>query len=322
MAYDIFVSYRRSDRELVAQVVSRLEKRGVTAWYDARIEGGADWREDIVEALTDSTMLVIFFSEPCNASRQLKKELAVADSLAKAVVPILIEDTTPKGAYLYELADRNWIQAWPDPASKVDELVEHLAALVDKPSGAAPPAESIAAASAEPAPTSRLADAYVGKVSDQRRKKAAPTRDILPFKWIDLVFLAPLLGGLAWYLKRTGAYAQQAMEAEWASIGLLCLILVALYGAVVFPFRYYLRRRTMGAALVRYLISTGILYLVFVGAFGGFWMQGYYPNDTPSGVALFFGAVWGVFTAIAFVIYAVLSGQRALRSFRSNIKRI
>ena len=45
MKYDIFVSYRRSDRELVASVVRRLEARGVGVWYDAAIEGGEDWRE-------------------------------------------------------------------------------------------------------------------------------------------------------------------------------------------------------------------------------------------------------------------------------------
>ncbi len=345
MTYDIFVSYRRSDRELVARVVSRLEQRGVSAWYDAEIEGGADWRETIVEALNNSGMLVIFFSEQCNSSRQLKKELAVADSLAKAVVPILIEDTQPKGAYLYELADRNWIQAWPDPASKIEELVEHLVALVAKPPGSG--AEPIAApkviaandvfaprteASGSPAAAKaanddlfaappRLSDAYVGKISEQRRPK--PTRDILPFKPIDLLFLAPLIGGLAWYLKQDGAFADPSKTmAEPVSIAFLCITLVAFYGALVFPVRYYLRRRSMGAALFKYLISTGILYALFFGAFLAFWAQGFYPADTPSEIALFFGAVWGVFTVIAFVIYAILSGQRALRSFRSNIKKI
>jgi hypothetical protein len=338
MTYDIFVSYRRSDRELVAKVVSRLEQRGVTTWYDAEIEGGADWRETIVEALTNSGILVIFFSEQCNSSRQLKKELAVADSLAKAVVPILIEDTQPKGAYLYELADRNWIQAWPDPASKIEELVEHLVALAAKPPGAvdamtrgatamdgAPAAAAAAtpvAANDEIVASPRLSDAYVGKVSEQRKKRPTPTRDILPFKWLDLVILVPLLGGLAWYLRTQNLFANDKPGAEIVSIGFICLMLVAFYGALVFPFRYYLRRRSVGAALAKYLISTGILYVLFVGGFVAFWLQGYYPNDTPGEIALFFGAIWGVFTLIAFVIYGGLSGQRALRSFRSNIKKI
>lgn len=147
MKYDIFVSYRRSDRELVASIVRRLEARGLAVWYDAEIEGGSDWREVIVEALTDSSMLVIFFSEDANNSRQLKKELAVADSLGKPVVPILIEDTRPRGAFLYELADRHWIQAFPDPMEKIDELVEHLATLAGKDGllGMQAPAPGVAA---------------------------------------------------------------------------------------------------------------------------------------------------------------------------------
>ena len=103
---------------------------------------------------------------------------------------------------------------------------------------------------------------------------------------------------------------------------LICLALVALYGALVFPFRYYLRRRSMGSALLKYLISTGVLYALFLGSFLAFWAQGLYPYDKPGEVALFFGAIWGVFTVLAFVIYAILSGPRALRSFRSNIKKI
>ncbi|HEV7692865.1 MAG TPA: toll/interleukin-1 receptor domain-containing protein [Hyphomonadaceae bacterium] len=138
MKYDIFVSYRRSDRELVASVVRRLEARGMGVWYDADIEGGADWREKIVDALTDSEMLTIFFSEDCNNSRQLKKELAVADSLGKPVIPILIENTAPRGAFLYELADRNWIEVFPEPMDRINELVDHLAILAGKGDGGAP----------------------------------------------------------------------------------------------------------------------------------------------------------------------------------------
>ena len=223
--YDIFISYRRADRELVASVVRRLEERGIAVWYDANIEGGADWRETIVEALSNSQMLAIFFSEECNNSRQLKKELAVADALAKPVVPILIENTQPRGAYLYELADRNWIQIFPDPMAHMDELIDHLATLAGKPEGAlagkrppgalkaAPPAPA-----ARPAPGETLeekeqkldeaigeliteavdpgrtapkaADQYVGRIGSAR----SPVRklpDIPPFRAIDWAFLLP-----------------------------------------------------------------------------------------------------------------------------------
>ncbi|HEY7799025.1 MAG TPA: toll/interleukin-1 receptor domain-containing protein, partial [Hyphomonadaceae bacterium] len=276
MKYDIFISYRRTDRELVASVVRRLEARGVGVWYDAEIDGGADWREVIVEALTHSDMLAIFFSEECNNSRQLKKELAVADSLGKPVVPILIENTQPRGAYLYELADRNWIQMWPDPMDRVEELVEHLAVLAGKSEGGLAggrPSKTlapVAANDAAPAPAAapgaddeeqnldeavgefieeaeqparsapKVAKAYVGRVTD-----TGPGRklnDVPPFRWIDLAFLAPIWIAAFWYILSISVGVEPRPDADRvvASGVLLGLIGTALYGAVVFPVRYYL----------------------------------------------------------------------------------
>jgi len=362
MKYDIFISYRRTDRELVASVVRRLEARGVGVWYDAEIDGGADWREVIVEALTNSDMLAIFFSEECNNSRQLKKELAIADTLGKPVVPILIENTQPRGAYLYELADRNWVQAWPDPMDRVDELVEHLATLAGKTEGrlaGARPAESIspkgaadtakmpaAANDGIPAPAAnddaaeqplaeavgefieqantppreapKIAKAYVGRVGPGG-KPISRLNDILPFRWIDLVFLAPLLAGAGWLVISTDGAPDSTYDA--LSLIFVLILVVALYGAVVFPIRYYLRRLPVFGALGKYLVSTLILFAVFVGSFLVAHFQGVFP-DEPVEFTTISALVWGGFTLVAFFVYGVLSGQRAIRSFRSNLRKL
>ena len=369
MKYDIFISYRRTDRELVASVVRRLEARGVGVWYDAEIDGGADWREIIVEALTNSDMLAIFFSEECNNSRQLKKELAVADNLGKPVVPILIENTQPRGAYLYELADRNWIQAWPDPMDRVDELVEHLATLAGKsdgglagaraaektapaalqkkaaaqPDGAHMPAaandgipapaanddaaeqplaeavgEFIEEANSPPREAPRIAKAYVGRVG-RGGKPIGKLNDILPFRWIDLVFLVPLLAGAGWFVVSTDGVPRTVYDI--LSIIFVMILVVALCGAVVFPIRYYLRRLPVLGALGKYFVSTLILFAVFVGSFLIAHFQGVFPDD-PVEFTLISTAVWGGFTLVAFMVYGVLSGQRAIRSFRSNIRKL
>jgi hypothetical protein len=361
MKYDIFISYRRTDRELVASVVRRLEARGVGVWYDAEIDGGADWREVIVEALTSSDMLAIFFSEECNNSRQLKKELAIADTLGKPVVPILIENTQPRGAYLYELADRNWIQAWPDPMDRVDELVEHLATLAGKSDGglagvvapqrkaaavadtasmpaaandgipapaanddmedqplAAAVEEFIDEANAPPRSAPKMAKAYVGRVGPGGRP-IRKLNDILPFRWIDLVFLVPIvLGVISYIVSEDGAPVDMY---ETLSLAFIAILLVALYGAVVFPVRYYLRRLPLFGALGKYLVSTLILFAVFVGSFLAAHFQGVFPDD-PVEFTTISAAVWGGFTLVAFMVYGVLSGQRAIRSFRSNIRKL
>jgi hypothetical protein len=332
----------------------------VGVWYDANIEGGADWREEIVQALTDSDMLAIFFSDDCNNSRQLKKELAVADSLGKPVVPILIENTQPRGAYLYELADRNWIQAWPEPMDRIDELVEHLATLAGKSDGGlagamplqaaasasratampaaandgipAPAAnddmteqplteavgEFIESANAPPRAAPKIAKAYVGRVGPA----GSPIRklnDILPFRWIDLAFLAPIVLAVIGYIIATDGAPVSTYET--LSLAFIAILLVALYGAVVFPVRYYLRRLSLAGALGNYVISSVILFGLFVGSFLIAHAQGVFP-DEPVEFTLISAAIWGGFTLIAFLVYGVLSGQRAIRSFRSNIRKL
>ena len=135
MDYDIFLSYRRADQELARALVEALEARGVGVWWDQKIDGGVDWRDAIVENLIASDMLVILFSDECNASKQLKKELALADDLDKDVIPVLIEDTKPKGHFLYELAARNWIQIFPNPEEKINDLADRLTALAEESPG-------------------------------------------------------------------------------------------------------------------------------------------------------------------------------------------
>ena len=135
---DIFVSYRRTDKAFVDRLVPVLESLGPSVWWDAEIEGGEDWRDSIVENLAASRCLVIVFSEACNTSKQLKKELAVADHLDKDVIPVLIEPTEPRGFFLYELAPLNWISIHPAPLEKLDSVARLLVAARSGRVGGAP----------------------------------------------------------------------------------------------------------------------------------------------------------------------------------------
>ena len=366
MKYDIFVSYRRSDRELVASVVRRLEARGVGVWYDADIEGGEDWREKIVDALTNSEMLTIFFSEDANNSRQLKKELAVADSLGKPVIPVLIENTAPRGAFLYELADRNWIQAFPEPMERINELVDHLAILAGKGDGGPPdgrlpkeinrdpetgipiksptPANDVLTLDApKEAPPEKLDEAveqfieasespqkyapkakraYIGRITDP-----GPIRkmnDVPPFRWFDLAVLIPVFIAAFAYVfwQSMGADQKPPGDRVVGSGVLLGILITALYGSVAFPVRYYLRRRGTMEALVKYLGSAAMLFAAAAGVLLAGLRDGYMTGGDLRSFLQVFGGLWLLFAMVAFVTYGILAGQRALKSFRANIKKI
>ncbi len=126
MSGDIFISYRRGDEAKARLLHGLLRERGVEAWFDAQIGAGADWRAAITQALQDAPVFVLLYSSAAAASPEIAKELAAATQTAKHIVPVRIEDVQPTGSFLYELAGRNWIDAFTDArfADVADRLTE------------------------------------------------------------------------------------------------------------------------------------------------------------------------------------------------------
>jgi hypothetical protein len=187
MDAQLFLSYCRADRQLAEQFVRAATERGVTVWFDEKIEGGEDWRHSIVDALAKAKALVILFSEHSNASDQLIKELAVADNMRKRVIPVLVSDCEPTGAYLYELASRNWVSIHPNPETRLSLLVEHLTAQLDL-LGTAPAVAAIAAPRVLTKPDDSTPAAAAEPLSTPRKSSSWSS-----LKRYDFYILVPIL---------------------------------------------------------------------------------------------------------------------------------
>ncbi len=197
MASDIFLSYCRADQQLADQFVTFASDRGLSVWYDQMIEGGDDWRSKIVDAVSSARALVILFSDHSNASRQLIKELAIADNFQKTVIPVLIASCQPRGAYLYELASRNWVNLHPNPESRLASLIEKLLTEIDF--GEAAPSPAPAGMTREPAPQSatsiqnQLPRAARFEASAPSAPAKGRDESWFPLKRYDLYVLVPVL---------------------------------------------------------------------------------------------------------------------------------
>jgi TolB-like protein/tetratricopeptide (TPR) repeat protein len=130
MAGEIFISYRRADEAWARLLHAQLQAEGAEAWYDAQIGAGQDWRNATAKALQASRIFVLLFSAAAAESEDIAKELAAAIFSKKLVVPVRIEDIQPTGAFLYELASRNWVNAFENTEAKLAELAKGLAKLV------------------------------------------------------------------------------------------------------------------------------------------------------------------------------------------------
>ena len=130
MAGEIFISYRRADEAWARRLHSQLRAEGVEAWYDAQVGVGQDWRIATARALEASQIFVLLFSENAAESSDIAKELAAAVLERKLIVPIRLQNIAPKGAFLYELASRNWVNAYDNTEAKLAEVAKGLAHLV------------------------------------------------------------------------------------------------------------------------------------------------------------------------------------------------
>lgn len=148
MAGEIFICYRRSDQDKARLLHTLLKKRGVDAWYDVLVEAGEDWRRTTAKALDAAAIFVLLFSKSASESDDISKELAAATFSKKLVVPVRIENIKPSGEFLYELASRNWFDAFENTEARFAVLADRLAALVK---GAAKTDPAAPTAGAQPA---------------------------------------------------------------------------------------------------------------------------------------------------------------------------
>lgn len=88
---DIFVSYSRKDKERVRPLVEELERRNWSVWWDPKLTPGAEFDEEIREALIGATCVVVVWSANSISSRWVRGEARVA--LERGVlIPVQIDD--------------------------------------------------------------------------------------------------------------------------------------------------------------------------------------------------------------------------------------
>jgi hypothetical protein len=119
---DVFISYRRADVGFADRLYKLFAARRLSVWYDALIAPGADWRDAIVQHLEKAKLMVIVLSAHSLGSKELKKELAVADLEDVPLLAIRLERSDPAnlslmswpagtGSTSSQTPKRNW-QSW------------------------------------------------------------------------------------------------------------------------------------------------------------------------------------------------------------------
>lgn len=153
MSHDIFISYSTTNLDWAEGVCQLLESNGYTVWMAPRdIAPGASWGAEIVRGINEARLMLLLLSSASNHSRQVAREVQLADAAQLPMIPILLEAVKPEGDFMYFLANTQWLTAiGGSPQTHATTLLAAVRPELVKPPGPQTPTSAhidIAAASA------------------------------------------------------------------------------------------------------------------------------------------------------------------------------
>ncbi|MFN7994464.1 MAG: toll/interleukin-1 receptor domain-containing protein [Bryobacteraceae bacterium] len=107
---EIFLSYSRQDEEFAALLIKGLEARNLHVWVDREnIQGGAEWRAAISRAIASCEAFLVVLSPQCIKSQNIVKELSIAESRQRHIIPLMYQPCEIPPGMEYQLAGLQWI---------------------------------------------------------------------------------------------------------------------------------------------------------------------------------------------------------------------
>lgn len=117
-ATDVFVSYNAEDRRRVARLVEALEAEGLSVWWDARIGGGAHWRDDIQQHLDAARCVVVVWTRhSIGRDGNFVRDEAAHAQRRGVYLPVCLDAVEPPLGFgeVQALPLRGWTGARSDP---------------------------------------------------------------------------------------------------------------------------------------------------------------------------------------------------------------
>lgn len=123
--HEVFISYSHKDEKIREAVCQKLEAEGIKCWYAPRnIQPGEEWADSITNALKQSKVMILIFTDNSNNSNQVLREVGLAVDFKEAIIPFKCDNTIPSGSMQYYLSTLHWLNAPDGPESALPELTE------------------------------------------------------------------------------------------------------------------------------------------------------------------------------------------------------
>lgn len=137
---DLFISYKREERDKARLLAVALESRGWSVWWDPELRAGEHFDDVIEAAIKSAACVIVLWSKLSVRSRYVKDEASYALELQK-LVPVAFDDAELPLRFkgLHTIPLQKWDGSATSPA--LQELMSEVMRRVPRSSQERPPSE-------------------------------------------------------------------------------------------------------------------------------------------------------------------------------------
>jgi hypothetical protein len=126
----VFMSYAHTDIGVIDRLADALKQSDLEVWLDREgISGGAEWRTQIVYAIKSADVFLVALSPDSVKSRNVRKELAVAENWKIPILPLVVRQSTIPEDMEYTLAELQRVDISDDFVAGLARLLRALSEL-------------------------------------------------------------------------------------------------------------------------------------------------------------------------------------------------
>ena len=126
----VFISYSSIDYNTASNIRSILNQNEIECWMAPEsIPAGSDYGEEIPTAIENCDAFVLILSENSQNSKWVPKEIDLAITNDKIIIPLHIDDKQLNKSFNFRLTNTQRIEAYQQNASAFDELIKRIYAI-------------------------------------------------------------------------------------------------------------------------------------------------------------------------------------------------
>lgn len=129
MKYDVFISYSSKDKEIADFLCKKIEESDLKCWIAPRNEtAGMSYARQILQAINDSSVVLVCFSKYANSSAHVESEIDNAFGAGKVIIPFRIDNCEMSAELKYYLNKKHWLNGIPINDKAVSDLIASIIA--------------------------------------------------------------------------------------------------------------------------------------------------------------------------------------------------